>query len=105
MTAGHYRSNPSGSLLKESLWVACGRHFRDERSAHGNNFSWQQPRGVRVYIISARLFAGLPAAEKVLWHSHVFKVKCGQRVAPSLHGRVFQLPLLQDLQMKDEPAR
>ncbi len=36
------------------------------------------------YIISARLFARLPLAEKPLWHSHVHEVKSGQLVAPGL---------------------
>lgn len=36
------------------------------------------------YIVSDKLFAGLPAAEKVLWHSHVHEVKSGQLVAPGI---------------------
>lgn len=36
------------------------------------------------YIISARLFASLPPAEKALWHSHVHEVKSGQLVAPGI---------------------
>lgn len=36
------------------------------------------------YIISARLFNSLPAAEKPLWHSHVHEVKSGQLVAPGI---------------------
>lgn len=36
------------------------------------------------YIISATLFATLPAAEKALWHSHVHEVKSGQLIAPGL---------------------
>ncbi|MCW1247565.1 OBAP family protein [Pseudomonas sp. SAICEU22] len=36
------------------------------------------------YIISKRLFEGLPAAEKQLWHSHVHEVKSGQLVAPGI---------------------
>ncbi|WP_420708415.1 OBAP family protein [Pseudomonas sp. LY10J] len=36
------------------------------------------------YIISAQLYANLPAAEKPLWHSHVHEVKSGQLVAPGL---------------------
>lgn len=36
------------------------------------------------YIISAKLFATLPAAEKALWHSHVWEVKSGQLVAPGI---------------------
>src|SRR3954463_13145674 len=36
------------------------------------------------YIISAKLFAGLPAAEKAMWHSHVHEVKSGELVAPGI---------------------
>ena len=36
------------------------------------------------YIVSARLFRTLPAAEKALWHSHVHEVKSGQLVAPGI---------------------
>ncbi len=36
------------------------------------------------YIISEKLFAGLPAREKSLWHSHVHEVKSGQLIAPGI---------------------
>lgn len=36
------------------------------------------------YIISERLFAGLPAKEKSLWHSHAHEVKSGSLVAPGI---------------------
>jgi hypothetical protein len=36
------------------------------------------------YIVSAKLFATLPAEEKALWHSHVHEVKSGQLIAPGL---------------------
>jgi hypothetical protein len=36
------------------------------------------------YIVSAKLFATLPAEEKPLWHSHVHEVKSGQLIAPGL---------------------
>ena len=36
------------------------------------------------YIISAKLFAGLPQAEKALWHSHVHEVKSGQLIAAGI---------------------
>lgn len=36
------------------------------------------------YIISAKLFAKLPASEKALWHSHVHEVKSGQLIAPGI---------------------
>lgn len=38
------------------------------------------------YIVSDKLFAGLPAAEKPLWHSHVHEVKSGQLIAPNIPG-------------------
>ncbi|MFC4158705.1 OBAP family protein [Chitinimonas lacunae] len=36
------------------------------------------------YIISERLFLGLPEEEKKLWHSHRYEVKSGSLVAPGL---------------------
>lgn len=36
------------------------------------------------YIISEKLFRDLPAAEKALWHSHVYEVKSGQLIAPGI---------------------
>jgi hypothetical protein len=36
------------------------------------------------YIVSERLFSGLPVEEKSLWHSHVHEVKSGQLVAPGI---------------------
>lgn len=36
------------------------------------------------YIVSRKLFDGLPADEQKLWHSHVYEVKSGQLVAPGV---------------------
>ena len=36
------------------------------------------------YIVSATLFAALPAEEKALWHSHVHEVQSGQLAAPGI---------------------
>lgn len=36
------------------------------------------------YIVSAKVFGSLPAAEKALWHSHVHEVKSGQLIAPGI---------------------
>ncbi len=36
------------------------------------------------YIISSRLFEGLPAEEKKLWHSHKFEVSSGLLYAPEV---------------------
>ncbi len=36
------------------------------------------------YIVSEKIFAGLPEQEKVLWHSHVHEVKSGQLIAPGI---------------------
>lgn len=38
------------------------------------------------YIISRRLFEGLPEQEKALWHSHHYEVKSGQLDAPDVPG-------------------
>jgi hypothetical protein len=36
------------------------------------------------YIVSAQVFAKLPADEKHLWHSHVHEVRSGQLIAPGI---------------------
>jgi Protein of unknown function (DUF1264) len=36
------------------------------------------------YIVSGAVFAGLPDAEKHMWHSHVHEVRSGQLIAPGL---------------------
>lgn len=36
------------------------------------------------YVISRKLFEGLPEDEKKLWHSHVYETKSGQLIAPGL---------------------
>jgi hypothetical protein len=36
------------------------------------------------YIVSAKLFAGLPREEKHLWHSHVHEVRSGTLIAPGI---------------------
>lgn len=36
------------------------------------------------YIISAKLFAGLPADEKAYWHPHDYEILSGQLVAPGI---------------------
>lgn len=36
------------------------------------------------YIISEKLYRGLPAQEKTLWHSHRYEVKSGSLIAPGL---------------------
>jgi len=48
------------------------------------------------YIISKRLFEGLPASEKQLWHSHVHEVKSGQLIAPGI-PQVAETRLMENL--------
>jgi hypothetical protein len=36
------------------------------------------------YIVSGKLFEGLPTEEKHLWHSHVHEVRSGQLIAPGI---------------------
>lgn len=48
------------------------------------------------YIVSARLYQSLPAAEKALWHSHVHEVKSGQLIAPGIPA-VAEKALMQKL--------
>jgi len=38
------------------------------------------------YVATAQVFAGLPAGEKRLWHSHAYEVASGLLMAPGLSG-------------------
>jgi len=69
MEAHHYCS-----ILNEEL-IQCVIYDGNVRDA--------RITGVE-YIISARLFAKLPANEKSMWHSHVHEVKSGQLIAPGI---------------------
>lgn len=82
----------------------CGFHFyngdmsrqvrADHYCSHLNADVWQciiyesdkaNARLVGVeYIISGKLFAGLPPEEKKLWHSHRYEVMSGQLIAPGM---------------------
>lgn len=48
------------------------------------------------YIVSARQYQSLPAAEKSLWHSHVHEVRSGQLIAPGIPA-VAEKALMQKL--------
>ncbi len=52
---------------------------------YDGNVSGAKLMGVE-YIVSARLFATLPDADKPLWHSHVHEVRSGQLIAPGIPG-------------------
>ena len=69
MEAHHYCAN-----LNEDL-IQC--------VIYDGNVAEAKLMGVE-YIITGRLFEGLPEAEKPLWHSHVYEVKSGSLVAPGL---------------------
>lgn len=82
----------------------CGFHFyngnmsrqvrADHYCSHLNADVWQciiyesDKRNARLigveYIISGKLFDGLPPEEKKLWHSHRYEVMSGQLIAPGL---------------------
>ena len=84
----------------------CGFHFyngdmsRQVRAehycSHLNADVWQciiyesDKRNARLigveYIISEKLFNGLPPEEKKLWHSHRYEVMSGQLIAPGMGG-------------------
>ncbi|MET0208792.1 MAG: OBAP family protein [Burkholderiaceae bacterium] len=50
---------------------------------YDGNVSQAKLMGVE-YIVSERLFKGLPKEEKALWHSHAHEVKSGQLLAPGI---------------------
>jgi hypothetical protein len=69
MEAHHYCSNVNEELIQCVIYDGNVREAR--------------LMGVE-YIVSERLFAALPEAEKALWHSHVHEVKSGQLIAPGI---------------------
>ncbi|QXG44975.1 OBAP family protein [Pseudomonas viridiflava] len=69
MEAHHYCS-----ILNEEV-IQCVIYDGNVKDAH--------LMGVE-YIISARLFEGLPTEEKAYWHSHSHEVTSGQLVAPGI---------------------
>lgn len=69
MEAHHYCS-----ILNEEV-IQCVIYDGNVENAH--------LMGVE-YIISARLFEGLPTKEKAYWHSHSHEVTSGQLVAPGI---------------------
>ncbi|MCD5994058.1 OBAP family protein [Pseudomonas sp. CDFA 602] len=69
MEAHHYCS-----ILNEEV-IQCVIYDGNVKDAH--------LMGVE-YIISAKLFEGLPAEEKAYWHSHSHEVTSGQLIAPGM---------------------
>jgi len=48
------------------------------------------------YVISKRLFDGLPPSEQMLWHSHLYDVKSGSFITPGLPNTL-EKTILQDV--------
>jgi len=91
----------------------CGIHFYDgnlERQVIAHHYCSHLNEDVRQcviydapesngrligveYIISARLFEGLPAEEKKYWHSHAYEVKSGALVAPQIPEKVERMDM------------
>ncbi len=71
MEAHHYCS-----ILNEEV-IQCVIYDGNVKDAH--------LMGVE-YIISAKLFDGLPTEEKAYWHSHSHEVTSGQLIAPGIPG-------------------
>ena len=63
----------------------CSHYNKDVHQCVIYDSDRSQARLVGIeYIISAELFAGLPAEEKPLWHSHLYEVKSGQLTQPDV---------------------
>jgi len=95
---------PAGSPVGAIHAHLCGFHFyngqmsrqvrADHYCSHLNADVWQcviydsDQRNARLvgveYIISEKLFNGLPPEEKPLWHSHRYEVMSGQLIAPGM---------------------
>ncbi|EJL01588.1 protein of unknown function, DUF1264 family [Pseudomonas fluorescens Q2-87] len=77
-----YNGRMSGQMEAHHYCTALNQEVFQCAIFDGNTSS-AKLMGVE-YIISKRLFEGLPTSEKQLWHSHVHEVKSGQLIAPGI---------------------
>ncbi len=79
----HFYNGRMGAQMEAHHYCAVLNEEVIQCAIYDGNTREARLMGVE-YIISGRLFAGLPDAEKALWHSHVHEVKSGQLIAPGL---------------------
>ena len=79
----HFYNGAIGEQMEAHHYCAMLNEEVHQCVIYDGNVSDAKIMGVE-YIISARLFEGLPEKEKALWHSHRHEVKSGQLVAPGI---------------------
>jgi hypothetical protein len=79
----HFRSGKMDEQMEAHHYCSALTDDLIQCVLFDGNVSGARLLGVE-YVVSARVFAGLPAEEKALWHSHRYEVKSGQLVAPGL---------------------
>jgi len=89
-----YNGRMSGQMEAHHYCTALNQEVFQCAIFDGNTSS-AKLMGVE-YIISKRLFEGLPTSEKQLWHSHVHEVKSGQLIAPGI-PQVAETRLMENL--------
>ncbi|HEX8617278.1 MAG TPA: OBAP family protein [Thermoanaerobaculia bacterium] len=77
-----YSGNMQGQMEAHHYCEEVNEEFKQCVIFDGNGES-ARIMGVE-YIVSERLFNGLPAEEKKLWHSHSYEVKSGSLIAPGI---------------------
>jgi hypothetical protein len=77
-----YSGNPKGQM-EAHHYCAIVNEDVTQCVIYDGNVRDAKLMGVE-YIVSERLFRGLPPQEKALWHSHVHEVKSGQLIAPGI---------------------
>ena len=91
----HFYSGNIGAQMEAHHYCAVLNEELIQCVIYDGNVKDAKLMGVE-YIVSARLYEGLPAAEKALWHSHVHEVKSGQLIAPGIPA-VAEKALMQKL--------
>jgi hypothetical protein len=79
----HFYSGDLGSQMEAHHYCAMLNDEAIQCVIYDGNTRAAKLMGVE-YIISGRLFAGLPVDEKRLWHSHAHEVRSGQLIAPGI---------------------
>lgn len=79
----HFYSGRPGAQMEAHHYCTILNDDVIQCVIYDGNVSGAKLMGVE-YIVSARLFATVPDADKPLWHSHVHEVKSGQLIAPGI---------------------
>jgi hypothetical protein len=79
----HFYSGRMGAQMEAHHYCAILNEDLIQCVIYDGNVKDAKIMGVE-YIVSEKLFAGLPPPEKALWHSHIHEVKSGQLIAPGV---------------------